>query len=109
MHFAKLWRLMQEARRARSLSSTKAGQMEKGMASFVKQTIGMYRSGFDSRRMLLQVPAELPNIWTILLCKLQAPELHRLVTDSLRRSPSSVERNGVSILTRSIQEILSQL
>ena len=29
--------------------------MEQGMASFVKQTIGMYRSGFDSRRMLLQV------------------------------------------------------
>lgn len=25
------------------------------MASFVRQTIGMYRSGFDSRRMLLQV------------------------------------------------------
>ena len=47
----------QEARRARSLSSTKAGQMEKGMATFVKQTIGMYRSGFDSRRMLLQVSA----------------------------------------------------
>ena len=25
------------------------------MAAFVRQTIGMYRSGFDSRRMLLQV------------------------------------------------------
>jgi len=46
---------VQEARRARSQSSTTAGQMERGMASFAKQTIGMYRSGFDSRRMLLQV------------------------------------------------------
>lgn len=46
---------LQEARRARNLSSTKAGQMERGMASFVRQTIGMYRKGFDSRRMLLQV------------------------------------------------------
>ena len=52
---------LQEARRARSLSSTKAGQMEQGMATFVKQTIGMYRSGFDSRRMLLQVSLHLPK------------------------------------------------
>ena len=35
--------------------------MEKGMATFVKQTIGMYRSGFDSRRMLLQVVLPLPS------------------------------------------------
>ena len=70
---------LQEARRARSLSSTKAGQMEKGMATFVKQTIGMYRSGFDSRRMLLQVPAVLLNQCEVLLCKLQVLEVYRPV------------------------------
>ena len=68
---------LQEARRARSLSSTKAGQMEKGMATFVKQTIGMYRSGFDSRRMLLQVPADLPKCYEVLLYKPQV--VYRLV------------------------------
>ncbi|CAK0785333.1 hypothetical protein CVIRNUC_008540 [Coccomyxa viridis] len=42
-----------EGRRARAQGSASAGQMERGMASFVRQTISMYRGGFDSRRMLL--------------------------------------------------------
>ena len=46
---------LQEARRAGAQGSASAGQMERGMASFVRQTITMYRGGFDSRRMLLTV------------------------------------------------------
>jgi hypothetical protein len=34
-----------------------SSRMELGMQGFVAQTIDMYRSGFDSRRMLLQVRA----------------------------------------------------
>ena len=47
--------VLQEARRAGGQGSASAGQMERGMASFVRQTISMYRGGFDSRRMLLTV------------------------------------------------------
>ena len=47
--------MMQEERREQAHGSSSTGQMERGMAAFVRQTIGMYRSGFDSRRMLLQV------------------------------------------------------
>lgn len=47
-------------RQRRGYDGSERGRMELGMQRFVTQVIDMYRSGFDSRRMLLQARFNLP-------------------------------------------------
>ena len=71
MHTRHNWIGVQDERRERSgAERAQKSRMELGMQGFVAQTIDMYRRGFDSRRMLLQVCAchMQPTLFTYHAC-----------------------------------------